>query len=380
MNSFTALKLKECLINGLEKDDITIPTLVQTDAITPILENKDVIAEAITGSGKTLAYLLPAFERIDTESKELHTLVLAPSHELVIQINDVIKNLSEAANYPVRSVAIMGNVNIKRQIDSLKSKPHIIVGTPGRVLDLIKNKKIKAHLIKTIVIDEADKLLSRDNITVVQNVIKTTQKDRQLLAFSASLKQASVTSATALMKDPVVFKLAEEKVNSDIEHLYIQSTRRDKLSALRKLIHAMKPTKALVFLNKNELIQEVTERLVYHKINATCIYGDATKPERKKALDDFRSGKSNILVASDLVARGLDLQELTHVFNLDIPADLNEYVHRVGRTGRAGEKGTAVSIVTEKEISFIQSIERKNNIAVKEIFLKDGKAITKQPK
>lgn len=380
MNSFSDLSISEKLIEGLKKDNITIPTDVQIKAIPSILENKDVIAEAVTGSGKTLAYLLPSFMRIDTDSKDLHTLVLAPSHELVLQITQVIKTLSENAQVPVRSVSIIGNVNIKRQIENLKVKPHIIVGTPGRVFELIKDKKIKAHQIKTIVIDEADKLLSLDNIKIVKDVIKTTQRDRQLLAFSASIKKVAINVATELMKTPELFSLSEEKINSDIEHLYVTATRRDKIIMLRKLIHATKPKKAIVFLNKNELIQDVTNRLLYHKIDAVCIFGNASKKERKQALDAFKSGKANILVASDLVARGLDLDELTHVFNLDIPVDLNEYIHRVGRTGRAGEKGVAISIVTEKEIQFLKTIERANQVTMVEKELADGKLFTVKAK
>jgi len=372
MNSFKELNLKDQLIKGLAKQNITIPTDIQEKVIQPILDNKDVIGEAVTGSGKTLAYLLPAFERIDIESRNLHTLVLAPSHELVIQINNVIKALAKAADYPVRSMTVIGNVNIKRQIESLKSKPHIIVGTPGRVIELIKAKKLKSHLIQTIVIDEADKLLSRDNITAINSIIKTTLKQRQLLAFSASIKQLSINAANDIMKDPVLFQLSDEKLNNDIEHHYMVSSRRDKINVLRKMIHAAKPTKSIVFINKNELIQDIANRLNYHKIKTVSIYGDATKKERKQALDDFKSGKSTVLVASDLVARGLDLQNLSHVFNMDIPVDLHEYTHRVGRTGRAGEKGCAISIVTEKEVQFINQISRLNGITFSRKDLADG--------
>lgn len=375
MNSFKELNLNDKLIEGLAKQNITIPTDIQEKAIQPILENKDLIGEAVTGSGKTLAYLLPAFERIDTESKDLHTLVLAPSHELVIQINNVIKELAIAADYPVRSLTVIGNVNIKRQIEGLKTKPHIIVGTPGRVIELIKAKKLKAHLIQTIVIDEADKLLSRDNITAIQNIIKTTLKQRQILAFSASIKDLAIDTANEIMKEPVIFQLSEEKLNNDIKHNYIVSSRRDKITALRKAIHASNPSKSIVFINKNELIQDVANRLNYHKIKTVSIFGNATKKERKQALDDFKSGKATVLVASDLVARGLDLQDLSHVFNLDIPVDLHEYTHRVGRTGRAGAKGTAISIVTDKEVQFLRQISRLNGITFKQKDIAEGKLI-----
>lgn len=375
MNSFKELNLNDKLVAGLAKQNITIPTDIQQKVIGPIMENKDVIGEAVTGSGKTLAYLLPAFQRIDTESRDLHTLVLAPSHELVVQINNVIKDLANASDYPVRSVTVMGNVNIKRQIESLKTKPHIIVGTPGRVIELIKAKKLKAHLIQTIVIDEADKLLSRDNITAINAIIKTTLKQRQLLAFSASIKQIAIDTANEIMKEPVLFQLSEEKLNSDIEHQYLVSSRRDKINTLRKTIHAAKPNKSIVFINKNELIQDVANRLNYHKIKTVSIFGNATKKERKQALDAFKSGKASVLVASDLVARGLDLTDLTHVFNLDIPVDLHEYTHRVGRTGRAGAKGCAISIVTEKEVQFLRQISMLNGITFSQKDLAEGKVV-----
>jgi len=378
MNGFSDFDINEQLVKGLAKDDITIPTEIQVQSIPSIIQGKDLIGEAVTGSGKTLSYLLPSFQRIDVASKDLHTLIIAPTHELVVQINNVAKDLAKSADYPVRSVAIMGNVNIKRQVESLKVKPHIIVGTAGRVLELIKAKKIKAHLIKTIVIDEADKLLSDNNQQALKDIIKTTLKDRQLLAFSASMSDQSLERAIALMKEPQVLRLKKEKINNDIQHFYLTASRRDKINLLRKAIHAAKPTKAIVFLNKNELIQDMRDRLVYHQVDAVAIFGNASKADRKKALDAFKNGSAKILVASDLVARGMDLQGITHVFNLDIPADLHEYTHRVGRTGRAGKKGTAISIVTEKEVQFIRAIEKLNGIKFVEKDLIKGKLYTKR--
>lgn len=378
MNGFTDLNIKDILVKGLAKDAINTPTDIQLQAIPSILEGKDLIGEAVTGSGKTLTYLLPAFERLDVDSNDLHTLIIAPTHELVVQIHHVIKDLALNSNLPVKSVAIMGNVNIKRQIESLKIKPHIIVGTPGRILELIQAKKIKAHLIKTIVIDEADKLLSDNNQKAVQDIIKTTLRDRQLLAFSASISELSLKRAIALMKTPEILRLKNEKINNDIEHFYLIASRRDKTNVLRKAIHAANPTKAIVFLNKNELIQDLRDRLIFHQVDAVAIFGNASKMERKKALDAFKTGSAKILVASDLVARGMDLQGISHVFNLDIPVDLNEYTHRVGRTGRAGKKGTAISLVTPKEIQFIKTIEKLNGIKFVEKELVKGKLFTKK--
>lgn len=375
MKSFTELINNPLLIVGLAKDGITVPTAVQCDTLLLAKENNDLIVESITGSGKTLAYLLPAYERIDVASKDLHTLVIAPTHELVIQINNTIKTLSDNSGIAVKSTTIIGDVNIKRQVETLKSKPHIIVGTPGRILELIQLKKIKAHSVKTIVLDEADKLLTDNNIETVKAIIKTTLKDRQILCYSASIGDQALERAEALMKTPKLFKLNEERINSDIEHVCIVVDQRDKMDTLRKVIHAEKPTKAILFINKNEMVQEIVSKLNYHKIKAVGIFGNATKEDRKKALEAFRTGKSTILVASDLLARGLDVKEITHVISLDLPVALSDYTHRVGRTGRAGQKGIAISIVTDHEVKYLMKLEKQNNIIFKPKMLFDGKLI-----
>jgi superfamily II DNA/RNA helicase len=365
MIKFSELNIKGKIVDGLEKEGITIPTDIQIETINQLIENKDLVASAITGSGKTLAYLIPSFERIMPESKDLHTIVLAPTHELVVQINNVIRVLAKNSEHEIRSTTIIGNVNIKRQIESLKLKPHIIVGTPGRVLELIKLRRIKAHQVKTIVLDEADKLLSDNNIDMIKSIIKTTLKERQLVAVSASISNLCRDKAVELMKEPLLINLTGKNVNKNIEHFYIVSQKRKKIDVLRSIIHGLEPEKAIVFINKNELIQDVMERLIYHKISVVGMFGNATKDFRKKALDDFKSGKSNILISSDLVARGLDFQNVTHIINLDLPEDTNEYIHRAGRTGRVDAKGVVVSIVSEKEITNLKKIEKINGIQIK---------------
>ncbi|BEP29250.1 DEAD/DEAH box helicase [Helicovermis profundi] len=376
MNNFAKLNINEKIINGLKKENITIPTKIQSDSIADILEGNDVIAEAVTGSGKTLAFLLPSFEKIDTSSKELHTIVIVPTHELALQINNVIKALAKNSEFPVRSVLIIGQVNIKRQIEYLKAKPHIVVGTPGRILELIKLKKIKAHQTKTIVIDEADKMLSDNNMSTVKAIIKTTLRDRQVLAFSASISERTKERAREVMKEPKLISLTGEKINSDIKHIFVRAERRDKIDLLRKIIHALKHPKVIVFINRNEKVQEVVLKLSHHKIATVGIYGNAEKNERKQALDFFRNGRANVMVASDVGARGLDFKNVTHIINLDLPEDLNEYTHRVGRTGRNGKKGTAISIITSREEESMNIIEKRNKIELDERIIYNGKLLT----
>ncbi|GIM28589.1 DEAD/DEAH box helicase [Clostridium polyendosporum] len=369
--SFDKLGLNLNLIEALKKEHIINATGIQCKAIPLILENRDIIGQSQTGSGKTLAYLLPIFEKINSDKREMQVIILAPTHELVIQIDNQIKLLSTNSEIPVTSTTIIGEVNIKRQIEKLKEKPHIIVGSPGRILELIKLKKISAHTIKTIVIDEGDRLLDEKNLPTIKDVIKTTMRDRQLMIFSATINEATLNVGKNLMKNAEVIKIEDTQlVNPQITHLYLTAEQRDKIEVLRKLIHAAKPEKAIVFINKSEETQMTTLKLQYHHIKAYGIFGNATKEERKKALEGFRSGKYNVLVASDLAARGLDIKGVTHIFNLDLPEDSKEYLHRVGRTGRAEKYGTAISIVTKKEEFLIKKYENqfKIKIEAKEIY------------
>ena len=372
MTTFAETGLNPKLINGLNKGGITQPTEIQAKAIPFALKNKNVIGQSQTGSGKTLAYLLPLFQKIDSEKREMQAIILAPTHELVMQIDKQIKFLSENSGVPVTSAAIMGEVNITRQVEALREKPHIIVGSIGRIQELISRKKISAHTIKTIVIDEGDRLLDKNNLDGVKAVIKTTMKDRQLMVFAAHIDERALAAAKELMICAEVVKIEEKRlVNPDIAHVYFTAAdQRNKFDVLRKLIAAFKVKKAIVFVNKSEDIQKTTEKLQYHNYKAYKIYGKASKEERQRALEGFRGEETQLLVASDIAARGLDIKGVTHIFNLDVPEDSMEYLHRTGRTGRSGEVGTAVSIVTERELALIRRYERDLNIKIdqKEVF------------
>lgn len=388
LKSFAELGISANLIQGLSKEGITEPKAIQVQTIPFALANKDIIGQSHTGSGKTLAFLLPIFQKINSDKKEMQALVLAPTHELVMQIEKQIKTLSENSGVPITSAAIIGEANIARQIDKLKEKPHIIVGSTGRIIELIKKKKINAQTIKTIVVDEGDRLLDQNNIAGIKEVIKTTMKDRQLMVFSANINEKTLTASKELMNDPVVIKIDDNQlITPNIDHIYFLSEQRDKLEVLRKLVAAIKPHKAIVFVNKSEEIKETTSKLQYHSLKAIGIFGEASKEERKHALDGFRNEEFQLLVASDIAARGLDIKGVSHIFNLDLPEDSKEYLHRVGRTGRGTELGTAVSIATERELSLLKKYEKdfKIEIAEKEVFkgaVKDpykGKPTVKKP-
>lgn len=363
-NSFNDLNLNSNIIKGLDKQGITVPTAIQASSILPALENKDIIGEAFTGSGKTLAYLIPLFHKIDTSKREMQGIILAPTHELAIQIEDQIKLLSENSSVPVTSLSIIGDVNINNQIKKLKdTKPHIIVGSTGRILDLIRKKKITAHTIKTIVIDEGDNLLDPKRAAITKDIIKTTMRDRQLMVFSASIKPETLEIAKSLMKEPVIIK-SEEKpaMNPNIDHILVVCERRDKFETLRKILVAAKPEKAIVFVNDNEDIELTTVKLNYHSKDCFAMSGKISKEDRKLAIESFRQGKIKILVSSDVTARGLDVEGVTHVFHLDLPLKLNEYLHRSGRTARGNAYGTSICIATIKQLNIIKKYEKEFKI------------------
>ena len=374
--SFEQLGLDKMLVMGLAKAAITIPTPVQAAVIPEALTGRDVIGHSATGTGKTLAYLLPLFQKIDSSKREVQGIVLAPTHELVMQIFRQAELLAQNSGIPVFTAAIIGEVNIARQIDKLKEKPHLLIGSAGRVLELIQKKKINAQTIKTIVLDEADRLLDDNNRAAVAAVIKTTQKDRQLLLFSATIPQETLVAAAQWLRDPVHAAIQNDSpLPSGITHVYFLAEARDKVVVLRKLLAGIQPERALVFVNTAPAIAETVAKLNFHGVAAAGLHGSANKAERQAAMQDYREGRVRILVASDLAARGLDIDGVENVINLDLPETAQSYLHRAGRTGRAGASGRVFSIVDRGESRRIHSLRKSLRIAITEKQLSYGEIV-----
>ncbi len=380
MSDFTGLGINESLSTGLDKAGITTPTGIQAEVIPLALSGRDVIGQSATGTGKTLAYLLPLLQKIDAAKRETQAIILAPTHELAMQIYRQIETLAENAGLPVTAAPIIGQVNIARQIDMLKGKPHIIVGSGGRILELIQKRKINAQTIRTIIIDEADRLLDDMNWPTVKAVVKATMRDRQMLLFSATITPAALARAKELMRDPefIVLK-GQTDIPADISHMYFVCEQREKIEVLRKLAAHLNVEQALVFVNHSETIETTVMKLTYHGLTAAGISGTAVKADRQKALEDFRHGKVRFLIASDLAARGLDIPGVAHIFNLELAEDPQIYLHRVGRTGRAGRSGTAISIVTGKEAALLVKFAKVLKIAAAEKRLLRGRVVDSTP-
>ncbi|WP_349409401.1 DEAD/DEAH box helicase [Pseudalkalibacillus sp. SCS-8] len=352
---------KPFLQKAWEKSQFEHPTPIQTDAIPAILDGEDVIAESPTGTGKTLAYLLPILEKVDPAKKDPQALIMASSRELVMQIFEEVQKWGEGSG--ISGAALIGGANVKRQIEKLKKKsPQVILGTPGRVEELIKMKKLKMHEVKTIVLDEGDQLLVKEHIQTVQSIIQSTLADRQVLLFSATMPENTVEIGRTLMKDPQVLKVGRTpQKQSKVDHVYVVSDRRDKVKNLEKLSR-IKGVKGLAFGKDIGELAVLTDKLEYNRIPVGLLHSELNKSERQAALKQFREGKSNLLLATDVAARGLDVTGLSHVIQVNIAEDENQYLHRAGRTGRAGASGTVVSLVTPSEEKALIRIANKLNI------------------
>lgn len=378
MNKFEKIGVKSSYAKGLETLTIIDPTPVQEICVPKIMSGVDLIATAMTGSGKTFAYLLPLMAQIQGDSKDVQLVIMTPTHELSLQVADQVKRLAHASGEDIRCQALIGGVKVQRQIDHLKDKPQVIVGSAGRMLELNRLKKLKMHMVKTIVLDEGDKLMEDAHRLDVVAVIKTTLKSRQIVSLSASLSAKSKGHLEEILNQPEMLSVDPVLLNPMVKHAYWQGEPRRRIEHLRKVLSSVKPIRCLVFVNKNEMIQEVTEKLLYHHYPVVSLFGNQGKEGRAKAMQDFHSGRATILVASELAARGLDIQNVTHVINLDMPISADDYLHRIGRTGRHGDQGMAISIVSERELPVLQKYLSHFQAVAENIEIRFGEIKTKR--
>jgi superfamily II DNA/RNA helicase len=340
--------LKPFIQAAWEKSGFENLTAVQMKTVPFILEGKDVIAESPTGTGKTLSYLLPVLQKVDPERRGVQAVILASSQELVMQILGEVQKWSEGSG--LRSASFIGGANLKRQLEKLKKSPQIVVGTPGRLLELIKQKKLKMHEVKMVVLDEGDQLLTQEHRQTVRQIVNSPLADRQVLVFSATLPAETEDIARGLTNDPELIKISkDETIESEkVDHIYFVCDQRGKIEILQKLAR-ISGIKALAFMNDIGVASVAMSKMNYKGLAVGLLHSELKKLDRQTALKKFREGGSSMLIATDVAARGLDIKAITHVIHVDFPKELNQYIHRSGRTGRLGASGTVVAIVTERE-------------------------------
>ena len=371
--TFTDLLLPTELIAALAKQQISDPTPIQSAAMPVLMAGKDAYLNAETGTGKTLAYLLPLFTRIDPAQAATQVVIVAPTHELAIQIHRQSCDLAQNAGRAIRSVLLIGGTATDRQIEKLKAKPHVVVGSPGRILELIERGKLKTPHIRSIVIDEADRLLHDESLEWIQKIVSVAPPARQLIFASATIEPQTRQVMRTLSPDAQMLCPGTVAVNENIEHLYLVCEERDKPDVLRKLLHAFDVPRSIVFVHRNDVAERVAAKLAHHKLVVADLNAELNKVDRKRAMDGIRSGTIRIMIASDLAARGLNILGVTHIFNLDVPTMSKAYLHRVGRTGRAGAKGTAISLVTEIEARLVRRYEQELGITFQCVRIRDGR-------
>ncbi|WP_127608851.1 DEAD/DEAH box helicase [Paenibacillus validus] len=378
LTGFSALRIDPPYVKRLAELGITDPSPIQAEAVPPALQGKDVVAQSQTGTGKTLAYALPVLHRIEAPLREVQALVLVPTRELGMQIVQTLEELTKDTG--IRVQQLIGGASIERQIDKLKLKPQIVVGTPGRVQELVKLRKLKLSGIRMVVVDEVDQVFELGSMGEVEALLKGMLRDRQMMFFSATYPPQLQAVIERWMRDPVYVRVnPSQRTSETLEHLYFVSEERDKIDTLRRLVRLYNPKQAIVFINETDDIGEAVAKLKYAGLSVEGLYGDSFKQERARAMQAFRAGRFQLLLATDVAARGLDLPQVTHVFNLDPPVDADHYVHRVGRTGRMGRKGTAVSIVTPREHFIMDKFAKSLGIDLQRKIMSHGKVFDPKP-
>ncbi|KAF1299514.1 ATP-dependent RNA helicase [Enterococcus sp. JM4C] len=353
---FKELNLSPELLAAVERAGFEEATPIQEATISLALDGRDVIGQAQTGTGKTAAFGLPMLEKIDTNNRDLQGLVIAPTRELAIQTQEELFRLGK--DKKIRVQAVYGGADIGRQIRGLKDRPHIVVGTPGRMLDHINRHTLKLGTVQTLVLDEADEMLNMGFLEDIEKIISQVPSERQTLLFSATMPPAIKSIGVKFMQSPEHVQIKTKEMTADlIDQYYVRSKDFEKFDIMTRLLDVQTPELTIVFGRTKRRVDELARGLEARGYRAEGIHGDLSQQKRMSVLRSFKSGHLDILVATDVAARGLDISGVTHVYNYDIPQDPESYVHRIGRTGRAGKGGMSVTFVTPNEMSYLHVIE-----------------------
>lgn len=355
---FNELKIDSKIIHGLENMKITEPTEIQEKVIEDAINGQDIIGQAQTGTGKTAAFGIPILERIVEKKKNPQALIIAPTRELALQVATEINKIGQfkIAN----AIAVYGGEPISKQINKLKNRPEIIVGTPGRLMDHMKRRTIRLDDIETVILDEGDEMLNMGFIEDIETIFKELPEKRHTMIFSATMPRKLKDIAKNFMNNPKFVHIEKKEMTvNTIEQRYIKVKESKKLDALCSLLMKYQPNSAIVFGRTKRRVDELTQALSSNGFSVEGLHGDMRQEKRSRVLRSFRSHGIKILVATDVAARGLDISGVSHVFNFDLPQDSESYVHRIGRTGRAGKDGVAFTFVNPKEMFLLEEIENK---------------------
>lgn len=365
--SFARLGISEPLCQALGKQDIVRPTPIQAEVLPRALEGRSLLGEAPTGTGKTLAYLLPLLMGLEPEAREVQGVVLAPTYELAMQITGVARELSQQAGLGLKIQGLIGGANITRQMEKLKEKPQLIVGSAGRILELSRRRKLQLKGVKMLVLDEFDRLLDDQNLQNTAEVVRLLppREELQVLLFSATASRKALERASFLGNPEHIQVAGEMEAQSQREDYYRITPFREKIEVLRKLTRRLNITRGLVFINKKFDVEKTLSQLRYEGLSAESLVSAGGKQERQHAVSSFSKGKVRLLLATDVAARGLDIPGIDYVVNLDVPENAQGYLHRAGRTARAGAQGAVITLADLKEAYKLELLEKQLKIELK---------------
>ncbi|MGM8216057.1 DEAD/DEAH box helicase [Bacillaceae bacterium W0354] len=356
MVSFQDFNIDQAIVKALSDMGFENPTPIQEQAIPVAITGKDLIGQAQTGTGKTTAFGVPLINKIEEASQKVQGLVICPTRELAIQVAEELNRIGN--NKKVRTIPVYGGQDINRQIRAFKKRPQIVVATPGRLLDHIRRKTIRLQDVDTVVLDEADEMLNMGFIEDIEAILAEIPSGYQTLLFSATMPARIQKLAERFMNEPEMIRVkAKQLTVTNIEQFYLEVKESQKFDVLCRLLDIESPDLAIIFGRTKKRVDELTEGLNKRGYSAEGIHGDIQQSKRERVISRFKDQETDILVATDVAARGLDISGVTHVYNFDLPQDPESYVHRIGRTGRAGQKGQSITFVVPREIEHLKNIE-----------------------
>ena len=358
VTKFEELQLDDRIIRAITEMGFEEASPIQAQAIPVVLEGRDMIGQAQTGTGKTAAFGLPLLQKVDPKVKKLQAVVLLPTRELAIQVAEELRRFAKFM-HGIKVLPVYGGQDIVRQIRALKDGTQIVVGTPGRVMDHMRRKTVKMDHVHTVVLDEADEMLNMGFLEDMETILSQLPEERQTLMFSATMPQAIADIAKKFQKDPVTVRVIKKELTvPKVTQYYYEVKPKNKVEVMCRLLDMYSPELSIVFCNTKRQVDELVQALQGRGYFAEGLHGDLKQVQRDRVMESFRNGRTDILIATDVAARGIDVGNVEAVFNYDIPQDDEYYVHRIGRTGRAGREGKAFSLVVGKEVYKLRDIQR----------------------
>jgi len=365
--NFEDLDLKENLLRGIFALGFEKPSIIQQKAIMPVIIKRDIIGQAQSGTGKTATYSIGILQRIDETKQQTQAIILTHTRELATQVNNVITDLSKFMG--IKTCMCIGGTMIRDNISELNANPHVVIGTPGRVLDMINKKALNTRDLKLMVIDEADEMLSKIFLNQIYDIFRFLPNDIQVCLFSATMTPEFFNLTKSFMRNPIkILVKTDELTLEGIKQYFINVERNDfKYDVLCDLYESFSITQSMIYCNSRKIVEDLSRRLVENNFAISSIHGDMSQEERNRIMEEFRTGQSRVLISTDLLSRGIDVQQVSIVINFDVPNNIESYLHRIGRSGRFGRKGLAINFVTYYDIKNLHEIEKHYSTEIVEM-------------